>query len=155
MIQLSHKIRLAGAGLALTLAAGCMQQAAAPPPAPMAERACERLTVHFQTGGVLMEPADINTINGITRASMGPAATVLLIGKTDKVGSKSANLQLSKKRAEMVRGALIDNGVLAQKITVTYTGEKQPEVPTRDEEAEPLNRTVVAIINDGGCSIPK
>jgi len=149
-------IGLSGAAFALLLAAGCMQQqAAAPPPAPKVERACDRHTVHFQTGGVLMEPADISTINALTRESMGPAATILLIGKTDKVGSKSANMQLSKKRAELVRSALIDNGVLAQKITATYTGEKQPEVQTRDEEAEPLNRTVVAIVNDGGCMIPK
>lgn len=147
-------VRFTGAGLALLLAAGCMQQeAAAPPPAPVAERICDRSTVHFQTGGILMEPADINTINAVTRESADPNAKVMLIGKTDKVGSKTANMQLSKRRAELVSKALIDNGVMAQKIVVTYTGEKQPEVPTRDEEAEPLNRTVVIIVNNG-CRMP-
>jgi outer membrane protein OmpA-like peptidoglycan-associated protein len=99
--------------------------------------------VNFNTGSVLMQPTDRETINAATLKAQDAEARVLLIGKTDTVGSKAANLHLSQRRSDAVYRALTDNGVLATHIDRTYTGETEPVVATGDQEAEPRNRTVV------------
>ncbi len=156
MARSANMVRTFGVAAALLLAAGCAQQEAmAPAPAPamkmMAD--CVQRQVHFATGGILMEPGDITTVNAVTGDAAAADARIMLIGKTDRVGSEAANKTLSKRRAELVRKALIDNGVLASKIDVDYTGEEKPEVPTANQQAELLNRTAVLIVVKD-CRIP-
>jgi len=126
----------------LVLLAGC-EQPAPPPMAAAAPPTCSEYMVNFNTGSVLMQPTDRETINAATLKAQDAEARVLLIGKTDTVGSKAANLHLSQRRSDAVYRALTDNGVLATHIDRTYTGETEPVVATGDQEAEPRNRTVV------------
>lgn len=71
-----------------------------------------------------------------------PAAEVIVIGHTDRVGSVEANDRLSLARAEAVRELLVAAGVARTMITVVGRGERAPLVPTADEVAEPRNRRV-------------
>lgn len=71
-----------------------------------------------------------------------PTTRVTVIGKTDRVGSATANLALSQRRANQVRDALVNAGVPSYRIDTRWTGEAQQEVSTDDRVAEERNRVV-------------
>lgn len=71
-----------------------------------------------------------------------PAAEILVVGHTDRVGSLQVNDQLSLKRALVVRDALVAAGFPEGIIETAGRGEREPLVPTDDEVAEPKNRRV-------------
>jgi len=71
-----------------------------------------------------------------------PAAEVVIIGHTDRVGSVEANDRLSLQRAEAVRELLVAAGVDRAVISVAGRGEREPAVATADEVAEARNRRV-------------
>lgn len=70
-----------------------------------------------------------------------PAAEIVAIGHTDRVGSDAANDALSLKRAEAVRATLLAAGVIAH-IDAAGRGEREPLIATADEVAEARNRRV-------------
>ena len=71
-----------------------------------------------------------------------PAPEIVVIGHTDRVGSVPYNDALSLRRAERVRDELVKLGIPRARISVAGRGEREPEVPTADEVAEPRNRRV-------------
>ncbi len=115
---------------------------------------CYQHEVYFDTGSVVMNQEDIQTINKVTLEAHAPDTRVILVGKTDTVGSKAANQALSKRRAENVHKALIDNGIIPSHISSFFTGEENPKVATSDAENEPYNR-VVRITVGVNCPQPK
>lgn len=74
-------------------------------------------------------------------------ATVTLVGKTDLAGTDSYNMALSKRRAEAVRAELVRDGIASSRITVQWTGERQPPVPTPQGVREPRNRVVEIMLH--------
>ena len=81
---------------------------------------------------VIEEAADAYRVNGI--------AEISLIGHTDRAGSDQYNLELSMRRANAVRKALVALGISDAAILVSGQGEFQPLVPTEDGIREPQNR---------------
>lgn len=71
---------------------------------------------------------------------------VVVVGHTDAVGSAAYNLELSKKRAYSVSGALVDSGVPAAKINDKYFGKTHLLVPTADGVANAKNRRVLIVV---------
>ena len=67
---------------------------------------------------------------------------VNVIGKTDRVGTQTANMILSQRRADTVRSALIAAGVPSARIDTRWTGETRQEVVTADDAADRRNRVV-------------
>ena len=65
-----------------------------------------------------------------------------LTGSADRVGSKAANLRLSRRRAETVRDYLAAKGFSRARIKVKAAGENRPMVETPDGIAEAQNRYV-------------
>jgi outer membrane protein OmpA-like peptidoglycan-associated protein len=55
-----------------------------------------------------------------------PQTTILVAGHTDSSGSASYNQQLSERRAQSVRDALVNRGVDPRRLTVIGYGENQP-----------------------------
>lgn len=72
-----------------------------------------------------------------------PAAEIVLIGHTDRVGAIPFNDGLSLRRAQVVRDDFLSIGVPPSAIHVEGRGEREPLVPTEDEVSEPRNRRVV------------
>ncbi len=103
----------------------------------------QRFTVQFESNGnQLATGAD--AVLAQLRAALAhlPAAEVVLIGHTDRVGSLEANDRLSLARAETVREILVAAGLPRAAISVAGRGEREPAVSTADEVAEARNRRV-------------
>jgi peptidoglycan-associated lipoprotein len=71
-----------------------------------------------------------------------PAARVRLEGNTDERGSREYNIGLGERRAQVVRKALLAQGVADAQITTVSYGEERPAVPGHDEAAYAQNRRV-------------
>jgi len=67
---------------------------------------------------------------------------VAIAGYTDLAGSQQYNLALSKRRADRVKTALVQDGVPASAIDESWHGKENPRVPTADGVREPQNRRV-------------
>ena len=96
------------------------------------------LTVDSQTG--------VEMLTEFLRRN--PDLKVELAGHTDNVGSENYNTKLSADRAEVVRQALIDNGIDENRLTAKGYGATKPLWPNDSDEHRALNRrTEMMIIN--------
>ena len=77
-----------------------------------------------------------------------PDLKVELAGHTDNVGSESYNKKLSADRAEVVRQALVGNGIDETRLTAKGYGSTKPLAPNDNEEHRALNRRTEMIIMD-------
>jgi len=69
-------------------------------------------------------------------------ARINVAGNADRSGGDQYNLQLSKRRAETVAGALVRGGTARGKLQIEWFGESRPRVKTADGVREPENRNV-------------
>jgi len=92
-------------------------------------------TIRPESNGVLKEVSEAIKSNSGIR--------VKIIGHTDSDGSDAANLELSKKRAEAVKAALVkDFGVDAASLESDGKGEAQPLGDNKTKEGKAQNRRV-------------
>lgn len=63
-------------------------------------------------------------------------------GHTDATGTPDYNQRLSEKRADSVKGYLIDQGVIASRINAIGYGETRPKASNDTPEGRQLNRRV-------------
>ena len=75
-----------------------------------------------------------------------PEISVELAGHTDNVGTDAYNLKLSEERAEVVRQALIANGIDEDRLTAKGYGATKPLYPNNTEEYRAMNRRTEMII---------
>jgi peptidoglycan-associated lipoprotein len=71
-----------------------------------------------------------------------PTAHVRLEGNTDERGSREYNIGLGERRAQVVKRALLAQGVAEAQITTVSYGEERPAVDGHDEAAYAKNRRV-------------
>lgn len=87
---------------------------------------------------IIEEAADYARQNG--------TAALTAIGHADTAGASAYNMDLSKRRAEAVKVALIARGIAAQKIAVKSLGEAQALPPEGAAPREPQYRRVEIIL---------
>jgi outer membrane protein OmpA-like peptidoglycan-associated protein len=75
---------------------------------------------------------------------------VQIDGFTDSVGSDSYNQELSRRRAEAVKSALLARGVDASRIGTEGYGKSFPVASNADSGGRQLNRRVEVVIGDNG-----
>ena len=75
-----------------------------------------------------------------------PDLKVELAGHTDDVGNAQYNLKLSAERAEVVRKALVNNGINENRLTARGYGSTKPLVPNDSEEHRAMNRRTEMIV---------
>lgn len=76
-----------------------------------------------------------------------PDTTTQVDGHTDSIGAASYNLALSERRANAVKGQLVNRyGTEASRINVTGYGESQPIADNSTREGRQLNRRVIATV---------
>lgn len=77
-----------------------------------------------------------------------PERRVLVEGFTDSVGAESANLQLSRRRAEAVASALAGHGIAADRIRAMGYGEGYPVADNSSDSNRAMNRRVEVYISN-------
>lgn len=82
-----------------------------------------------------------------------PQSVVLVEGFTDSTGTATHNLELSQRRAESVRSALIGLGVPPGKIGTRGYGEAYPVASNADAGSRQLNRRVEIVLSQNGAPI--
>lgn len=80
--------------------------------------------------------------------SQYPQRTVMIEGFTDSVGGDSANQELSERRADSVRTALVGMGVGSERITWRGYGEAYPIAGNDTPAGRQLNRRVELVVSD-------
>ena len=84
----------------------------------------ESYTVFFAPDAVTLNPLGQTVVDRAARDGKRIAAKrVDVLGYTDQVGDRAANLALSVKRAETVKAMLIDRGLAADTIRAQGAGE--------------------------------
>jgi outer membrane protein OmpA-like peptidoglycan-associated protein len=71
-----------------------------------------------------------------------PFPDVAVVGHTDTTGTRAANFELGLRRANAIRGRLVDAGMDASMIEVTSHGEADLLIKTADQVLEARNRRV-------------
>lgn len=80
--------------------------------------------------------------NAVEVMKLNPGLTVEIQGHTDSVGSDGYNLDLSERRANSVKNALINHGVNSSRMTTIGFGESNPAESNATEEGRAYNRRV-------------
>ncbi|MES2911379.1 MAG: OmpA family protein [Pseudomonadota bacterium] len=83
-----------------------------------------------------------------TVLQQNPQRTVLIEGFTDSTGTAAHNQQLSERRANAVRTALLDLGVAQERIATQGYGEAYPIAPNDTAQNRQLNRRVEIVLSD-------
>lgn len=75
-----------------------------------------------------------------------PSVHVEIQGHTDEVGSSSANLELSSRRAKGVYNYLVSKGISASRLKHKGYGETKPVADNTTEQGKALNRRTVFVL---------
>ena len=123
--------------------------APAPAPVPALPRAPSvpgPFVVNFELDSAkLSGGADLVVREAAKQATAADVVRVLLNGHADRSGSDAYNMRLSESRTEVVRDALIAQGIPANIMLGKSYGESLPAVNTPDGQPERANRRVEII----------
>ena len=105
--------------------------------------------VLFDSGTTQLSPSAARSLDQMADVLKASDSREFLIeGHTDNSGSELLNLELSQRRAELVRAALVGRGVESARITAVGLGEDQPLVPNDTPAGRSQNRRVEVILPD-------
>ncbi|PKM04873.1 MAG: porin [Gammaproteobacteria bacterium HGW-Gammaproteobacteria-6] len=147
---------MAGVGLGLNFGAApapapVAQPAPAPAPAPAPQPAPEmqsvrvELDVKFDFDRDTIRPEYRQDIQSLAEfMKTYPSVTTMVEGHTDSVGNDAYNQNLSERRANSVRQALIAEGVEASRVSSAGYGESRPIADNATDEGRSMNRRVEA-----------
>lgn len=106
--------------------------------------------VLFATGKATLQPGAQRTVDRLAAVLQRyPERRVLIEGYTDDLGSREFNLDLSQRRAEAFRAALLAAGVDGTRIEVRGHGQDSPVADNGTPEGRQLNRRVEIVFSDG------
>lgn len=99
--------------------------------------------VRFEQGSSNLTEASLQTLDRIEGyIKKNSAGGILIVGHTDRHGSARLNRTLSKKRADVVKRALIKRGISSSRLSVIGLGYQEPLSTEKSEKADELNRRV-------------
>lgn len=116
-------------------------------PLPPAPAIFDPFILWFEYASVELTPRQNDLVANIQKAfEAAKAKRIEIVGHADCKGSSSFNLQLSLRRAEAVKAALVSRGVPGKAIVVDGVGEDWPLIQTEDGVPERQNRYVSVLI---------
>lgn len=100
--------------------------------------------IHFDTGSDRLQEKSAGALEEIARLlAAKPDLNLLVVGHTDNQGKLDYNMDLSRRRAAAVVGALVErHGIAAARLTPGGVGFLAPVASNRDEAGRALNRRV-------------
>lgn len=145
----------AGAGAVLLLAsapaaaqpqapaAAPAQSAEAPAAQPIAQKVSVKGTARFGTGSTELNTEDgVKLMTEVRSMKNVSWQQILVVGHTDNVGSDAFNQKLSERRADVVRGFLVEKNVKPERIRAEGKGESAPVASNKTAEGRAQNRRV-------------
>lgn len=134
--------------VALSWLAACASNQAASPAPPPAPAPTVSFMTFFDWDSVKLNEQAVRTVHEAALAyqSKGASARVTATGYADSSGSPDYNTQLSLRRANAVKDALVKEGVPATAVTTVSRGEADLLVATGDDVKDQRNRRVQIII---------
>jgi len=111
--------------------------------------------VLFNTNMSELNPGGIRTVQKLADIlTQNPDRTILVEGFTDSTGTASYNLDLSTRRANAVRDALMGMGIASNRIAARGLGKEYPVAGNETASGRQLNRRVEIIFpNETGNTI--
>jgi len=103
----------------------------------------------FDVGSATLKPGGRRAITDLARFMREhPERHIVIEGFTDNRGSARANQQLSERRAQVVREALVKNGIDPERIAARGLGEAYPVASNDDPSGRHRNRRVEILIGE-------
>lgn len=105
----------------------------------------------FGSGAATLGPGPHDSLAALAELLLSrPEMRIALVGHTDAVGALDTNIELSRARAEAVRGLLIETyGVEGDRIEAHGIGFLSPRAPNDSDSGRDLNRRVEAVVISG------
>ncbi len=101
----------------------------------------------FEAGGVEPSSAGGETINQVSAVLQAhPSAAVRIESFTDNVGRPEDNLELSRRRSEVVKALLVEDGADATRIEVGGLGQQRPVARNDTEEGRRQNQRTDLVV---------
>jgi outer membrane protein OmpA-like peptidoglycan-associated protein len=111
--------------------------------------------VFFRTNQAALAPSAqprLDKLAGYLQAH--PDQMVRIEGYTDSQGSDEYNLDLSQRRADAIRTALVSRGVDQSRITAHGNGKASPVADNGTAEGRQMNRRVEVVMSNAGAGQP-
>lgn len=106
--------------------------------------------VRFDTNSANLKPSSFASLNELAELLLlKKTLKIELAGHTDGDGDNEYNLELSQRRADVVRNYLLKKGVPKERVTAVGYGEEQPVASNNTDEGKTKNRrTEVRILEE-------
>lgn len=105
--------------------------------------------LEFESGKDIIRSTSFQALDELAALMVKhPTWGLKISGHTDNVGKPTANLTLSKKRAEAVKKYLVSKGVPADHLRSEWFGQTRPIAPNTTPEGRQKNRRVEMLIID-------
>jgi outer membrane protein OmpA-like peptidoglycan-associated protein len=100
-------------------------------------------TILFNSGKASFKAETMPVLNSMLAIFKEyPQAQFSIEGHTDSDGSDKLNQTLSENRAAAVKGFLVENGIVADRLTSKGYGESKPIASNKTAKGKALNRRV-------------
>ena len=104
--------------------------------------------IYFDFDNSKLSAVSKNTLFNFLDKNKKKLSRYIIFGHTDTKGSSKYNMDLSIKRAESVKQALLDHGITPDDISIFGKGENELAIDTPDNTKHPANRRAeVKILN--------
>lgn len=105
--------------------------------------------VLFDTGKATLKPGAQSTLERLAAfLNQSSDSSVIIEGHTDSMGSDDYNMELSQRRAEAVKAALVQRNIDPQRVVAVGKGEAAPVAGNESASGRQQNRRVELVIQN-------
>ncbi len=102
----------------------------------------DSLVLYFGFDDAGLSPRSERQLKIVANTLLSGQGKIIISGHTDDVGSADYNRDLSSRRAEAVRAALVNNGVAPERIVTQAMGKSQPRRAFHSDDSRATIRTI-------------